>query len=134
MLWKKSDNLKFNAAPVTSKMTFIDKGLRTNLGILDNTYFGVDADKSYRYELGFNASGYYKLKLMSNVTMENMLTLYTNYLMEPKNIDLDYTMNVVMTINKFLSANLTFQTVYDDNAYRGFQTREVFGIGVNYAF
>ncbi|PCI06258.1 MAG: hypothetical protein COB81_01300 [Flavobacteriaceae bacterium] len=134
MLWKKNDNLKFNIAPLTSKITFIDKDLRANLGVLDDNYFGVDPGKSSRYELGFNASGYYKLKLMNNVSMENILTLYTNYLEEAKNIDLDYTMNLVMTINKYLSANLTFQTVYDDNAYRGFQTREVFGIGVNYGF
>jgi len=134
MLWKKSDHLKLNIAPITSKVTFIDKGLRSALDVLDDTYFGVDAGKNSRYELGFSASGYYKLKLMNNVSMENILTLYTNYLEEAKNIDLDYTMNLVMTINKYLSANLTFQTIYDDNAFRGFQTREVFGIGVNYGF
>lgn len=134
MLWKKNDNLKFNIAPLTSKITFIDKGLRNTLGILDDSYFGVDSGKNSRYELGLSASGYYKLNLMANVSMENILTLYTNYLEEAKNVDLDYTMNLVMTINKYLSANLTFQTVYDDNAYRGFQTREVFGIGVNYMF
>lgn len=134
MLWKKSDNLKFNLAPLTSKITFIDKKLRTINGIMDDKYFGVDPGKSIRYELGFNASGYYKLNLMENVSMENILSLYTNYLEEAKNVDLDYTMNLVMTINKYLSANLTFQTVYDDNAHRGFQTREVFGIGVNYGF
>jgi len=134
MLWKKNDNLKFNIAPLTSKITFIDKGLRKAQGILDNSYFGVDPGKSTRYEVGLNASGYYKLNIMNNVSMENILSLYTNYLEEAKNIDLDYTMNLVMTINKYLSANLTFQTVYDDNAYRGFQTREVFGIGINYGF
>jgi hypothetical protein len=41
---------------------------------------------------------------------------------------------MVMTINKFISANLTYQTKYDDNAFRGLQTRQVFGLGVNYAF
>ena len=64
--------------------------------------------------------------------MENILALYSNYLEDPQNIDLDYTMNLVMSINKYLSANLIFQTIYDDNAYRGFQIREVFGIGINY--
>ena len=27
-----------------------------------------------------------------------------------------------------------FQTIYDDNAYEGFQIREVFGLGFNYEF
>mgnify|MGYP001575565270 CR=1 FL=1 len=43
-------------------------------------------------------------------------------------------MNMVMTINKFISANLTYQTIYDDNAFRGLQTRQVFELGINYAF
>jgi hypothetical protein len=36
-----------------------------------------------------------------------------------------------MKINKYLSTNLSFQAIYDDNAFQGFQTRQVFGVGVN---
>jgi hypothetical protein len=39
-----------------------------------------------------------------------------------------------MTVNKYISANFSIQTIYDDNAFRGLQTRQVFGIGVNYDF
>ena len=96
--------------------------------------FGVEEGKSTRFELGFNASFYAKANLMENVSMENTLNLYSNYLEDPQNMDLDYTMNIVMTINKYLSTNLIFQTIYDDNAYEGFQVREVLGLGINYAF
>ena len=71
---------------------------------------------------------------MKNVNVENLLNLYSNYLEDPQNVDLDYQINIVMTINKTLSANFTFQTIYDDNAFQGFQTRQVFGLGVNYGF
>ena len=43
-------------------------------------------------------------------------------------------MNLNMKINDFLSANLIFQAIYDDNAVKGFQIREVFGVGFNYKF
>ena len=66
---------------------------------------------------------------MENVSMENILNLYSNYLEDPQNVDLDYTMNLVMTINKYLSANLAFQTIYDDNAYQGFQNKTGIWIG-----
>ena len=66
--------------------------------------------------------------------MENILNLYSNYIDRPQNVDIDYTMNVVMKINDSFSTNLTFQTIYDDNAFRGFQVREVFGLGINYGF
>ena len=130
MLWKKSDNLKVNIAPATSKMVFVDKD-RT---LPDAAYFGVDEGKNLRYELGFYASGYYKFNVMENVSVENILNLYSNYLEDPKNVDLDYQLNVVMKINKYLSTNVAFQTIYDDNAYKGFQIRQVFGVGVNVGF
>ena len=71
---------------------------------------------------------------MENITMENVFALYSNYLESPENIDLDYIMNVVMKVNDHISTNLIFQTIYDDNSYRGFQIREVFGFGLNYTF
>jgi hypothetical protein len=39
-----------------------------------------------------------------------------------------------MTINKFLTTNFSFQTIYDDNAFQGFQVRQVFGLAVKYGF
>lgn len=134
MLWKKSDNLKVNLAPATSKITFVSDDFTSDVDYVDGDYFGVDANKSMRYELGFYASAYYKFNIMENISMENILNLYSNYLEDPQNVDLDYQMNIVMTINRYISANLTFQTIYDDNAFKGFQTRQVFGVGVNYGF
>ncbi len=129
-LWKKSDNLKFNFAPITSKLVIVDR----NFTLPNQAYFGVDEGKSIRYEFGFFASGYYKFNLMENVSAENILNLYSNYLDKPQNIDLDYQLNVVLKINKYLSTNIAFQTVYDDNAFKGFQIRQVFGVGVNIGF
>ena len=145
MSWKKSDNLKFNLAPATSKITFVDNFYTQDRFIMDGAdpvfknyvdgdYFGVDEGKSMRYELGFYAAGYYKFAVMTNVTFENIISLYSNYLEDPQNVDLDYQLNIVMKINKYLSTNLSFQTIYDDNAFRGFQTREVFGLAVNVNF
>lgn len=130
MLWKKNDNLKVNLSPATSKLTFVDK----NFTLPEEAYFGVKEGESVRYELGFNASVYYKLDVIANVTFENILNLYSNYLEDPQNVDIDYQLNIVMKINKYLSTNLSFQTVYDDNAFRGFQVRQVFGVAANYGF
>jgi len=134
LYYKKNDNFKLNFAPLTSKMTFVDNFYTSIPGYVDGGYFGVDANKSLRYELGFYASAYYKFSLMKNVSVENLLNLYSNYLEKPENVDLDYQINIVMTINKALSANFTFQTIYDDDAFQGFQTRQIFGLGVNYGF
>ena len=129
MMWKKSDNLKFNIAPATSKLILVDSNF-TQLG----PSFGVLQGNSSRYEFGAAISGYYKFNAMENVSVENILNLYSNYLQDAQNVDIDYTMNIAMKINKVMSTNIAFQTIYDDNAFRGFQIREVIGLGVNYAF
>jgi len=139
LLWKKNDNFKINIAPATSRLIFVHSKF-TDVGtnplaieaFNENPYFGVEANKTTRFEFGASVSAYFKQELMENVTMENVLNLYSNYLEDPQNVDLDYTMNLVMTINKLLSANLVFQAIYDDNATKGFQIREVFGLGVNF--
>jgi len=132
--WTKDANLKVNFAPLTSKFTFVDNAYTSGIGYVDGDYFGVDANNSMRYELGFYASIYYKLAIMTNVTAENTLNAYSNYLEDPQNVDIDYSLNIIMKVNRFLSANFSFQAIYDDNAFRGFQTRQVFGLGVNFGF
>lgn len=132
LLWKRDDNLKFNLAPATSKMTFVDKAFTSGIDYVDGTYFGVDKGKTFRYELGFYAAAYYKHDVLANVTFENILSLYSNYLEDTQNVDLDYQLNIIMKINRYLSTNISFQAIYDDNAFRGFQIRQVFGLGVNF--
>lgn len=134
MYWKKTENFKVNLAPLTAKFTFVDSFYTSLPGYVNNSYFGVETNKSMLFQLGFNASAYYKFNIMENVTAENLLNLYSNYLDKPQNIDINYTLNIVMKINKVLSANLNFQAIYDDDAFAGFQTKEVFGVGLNYNF
>jgi hypothetical protein len=142
LLWKKSDNLKVNIAPATARLIFVDGSFtevdETIPGAVDayneNKYFGVDANESTRFELGASISAYAKVVLMEDISIENILNLYSNYLEDPQNVDIDYTLNLVMAVNKWISANVTFQAIYDDNAVQGFQIREALGIGVTYGF
>ncbi len=129
MLWKKSDNLKVNFAPATSKLTIVTDDALSAIGA-----YGVDPGKNLRYELGMAINGYYKFDLMKNISMENILGLYSNYLDHPENIDVDYQMNMVMTINKYISANFGLNLLYDDNALQDIQLKEVFGLGFNAKF
>lgn len=129
MLWKKNDNFKINIAPATTRFIFVHKHF-TDFG----ESFGVEQGKDMRFELGTAVNVYYKVQLMENFTVENILNLYSNYLEDFKNVDVDYQLNAVLKVNKYISTNLTFQALYDDNAYKGFQTRHTLGVGLNYMF
>jgi hypothetical protein len=129
MLWKKSDNLKVNFAPATSKLIYVDSKFTTS-----GSSFGVLEGDTTRFEFGAAINAYYKLNLIENVAMENILNLYSNYLEDPQNVDIDYQMSLVMKINKYMSANISVQAIYDDNSIKAVQISEVFGLGVNYGF
>jgi hypothetical protein len=49
-----------------------------------------------RFEFGASISAYYKFNIMTNVSIENRLNLYSNYLDKPQNVDIDYQMNIIM--------------------------------------
>ncbi len=134
MMWKKNENFIINIAPITARFIFVDDVFTSGSKYVDGQYCGVDREKSGRFELGASLSGFAKFDLLENVTMENNINLYSNYLDNPGNIDIDYLANIEMGINKYLSANLIFQAIYDDNAVGAFQIREVFGLGINYDF
>lgn len=134
MMWKKSDELHVNIAPATARLILVHPDFTSAPTYVDGDYFGVDAGKSYRFELGASLSAFAKLNLIENVSMENTLSLYSNYLDTPGNIDIDYLLNLDMGINDYLSANFIFQAIYDDNAVSAFQVREVLGVGFNYVF
>ena len=141
MLWKKSDNFKINIAPATSKLTFIgnevftyDAGTTTWNSSNDVLTFGVEPGEKLRYELGFNLGAYHKTDVMKNITLENILNLYSNYLDHPERIDINHQLNIVMQVNKYISANLSLHTIYDHDMLTETQFKEVFGVGFNYNF
>lgn len=131
-LWKKSDNAFVNIAPATLRLIFVDDAFTTTEGYVDGDYFGVDQGEITRFEFGAAISAYYKFTPVENVTVENVLNLYANYLEDPQNVDIDYTLNVIMKINEWMSANATLQAIYDDNTVGAFQIRQALAVGLTY--
>ena len=128
--WKEHDNLWMNISPVSPRYTLVNKSFTENLSV-DETFFGVEKGKNSRLEFGAALNAFWLAHLFENITFEQRLGLYSNYLDKPQNVDLDYQATINMTVNKNISANLILQLVYDDNAVQDLQVREVFGIGVN---
>ena len=139
--FKESDNFKINISPASARFVFV-----TNDEI-DETLYGLDAGKTSRFEFGASLDGYYKVDIMENVAFENILRLYANYLDKPKNVDVDYTANLFMKVNKFISVNAGVQLIYDDNTKipqidngvkvgdgPRLQVKQIVGAGVTYKF
>jgi len=141
MAYKESDNFKVNISPASARFVFV-----TNDQI-DETLYGLDAGKNSRFEFGASLDAYYKKDIMENVAFENILRLYSNYLENPQNIDIDYTANLFMKVNKFITVNAGVQLIYDDNTKiptfengvktgegPKLQVKQVVGAGITYKF
>jgi len=128
-LWKKDEKLWVNYSPIATRLILVSKKFTQDLTGND-TYFGVLPNKSSRYELGANLTFHSEGDLLENIKYKQDLKLFSNYLEEASNIDLDYLLQIEVDINPFLSTQLIFQLIYDDNAISRLQVREVFGVGV----
>jgi hypothetical protein len=128
-LWKKDEKLWLNYSPIASRLILVSKKFTDGLSEND-TYFGVSPNKSSRYELGANLTFHSEGTLLENVNYKQDLKLFSNYLEDASNIDLDYLAQIEINVNPLLSTQLIFQLIYDDNAVSRLQVREVFGVGV----
>ena len=128
-LWKKDEKLWVNYSPIASRLILVSKKFTDGLSEND-TYFGVSPNKSSRYELGANLTFHSEGSLLENVNYKQDLKLFSNYLEDASNIDLDYLAQIEINVNPLLSTQLIFQLIYDDNAVSRLQVREVFGVGV----
>lgn len=129
ILYKKSKDFKINFSPLLAKLISVDSKFTDY-----SSSFGVAKDETTRFEFGASVYGYNKSKLMENVYLENIIHLFSNYLDKPENIDLDYQVSLMIKANKYIATNIVFHTIYDHNTFKGFQTREVIALGVNYSF
>jgi hypothetical protein len=127
--WKESNNFWINMAPVTGRLIIANRKFTSNLNDGEE-YFGIAKGDNFRFELGASLTGYYKFELIENVILEQRLNLYSDYLQNAENIDIDYTISAFMKINDYLSTSLIIQCMYDDNAIKKVQLREVFGLAL----
>ena len=134
--YKPTKCLSIYFSPLTNKLTFVTiENLREK--------YGLDPDKSMRYEFGGLAKIVFRKDIVKNVTLESKLELFSNYLKNPQNIDVDWQNALTMKVNKYLSASILTHLLYDDdidiNAVKdgkqvGIQFTRTFGVGFMYKF
>lgn len=133
--WNPKGWLSVNASPATWKATVV------NAPELQPIY-GLDG-RSTRHEFGGNVKVEMKGNIIGDLSGYTRLNLFSNFLDKPQNVDVDWTMRLDLKINKWLSANVNFHMIYDDDinipqpdgsAYPCLQVQEVAGIGLLVTF
>lgn len=108
MDYKPSDNFTAFISPSTLKMTIVnDTTLSTN--------YGVAAGEMFRAEIGGYAKVQYTTELAENVSLMTKIDLFSNYLNNPQNVDVNWETLISMKINEYMSATISTQLIYDDD-------------------
>jgi hypothetical protein len=135
----KTDDFSLLIAPIDGKFTFV-----MNDDLAADGAFGVDPGKNSRSEIGLYVKMEYKKEIVKNVTFETKLDLFSNYMHNPENIDVDWNVLINMKVNEYLSANINTRLIYDDDvkildpdtnkSAPRVQFMEMFGVGLTLKF
>lgn len=143
---KESFNLYFS--PLAGKTTIVRDQTLANAGA-----FGVDKatydqngllltlGSTMRNEFGSYLRFKFQKKIMENIEMKTRIELFSNYINNPQNIDLNAENIFAFKVNKWFSASLQWNLQYDDdiiirdvNGKNGPRTqfKSVLGLGISY--
>lgn len=122
--YKSKDNsFSFFVSPVTSKTTIVNDRKLANNGAyglepaerdtVNGEYVVVKNAALYRSEFGGYIKIAYKKTVAKNVSLETKLELFSNYLKNPQNVDVNWEMLLGLKVNKFINASISTQMIYD---------------------
>ncbi len=118
--------------------TFVESDILSDAGA-----FGVDPGKHLFSEMGGNLKVEIKHEILKNMTVYSRVDLFSNYLEDPQYVDVKWDVQLNMTVNKWFSANITTNLIYDndtkiidEDGSKGarLQFKESLGIGFQVTF
>lgn len=141
-------------SPLTMKNTLVLDQRLANQGAFGVTKATYDLDgnlisdgEKSKTELGFLITSYYKKEVWKNINLENRLSLYSDYINNFGNIDVDWQIQLDLIVNQYVRANIGAHILYDDDIKAKkeksgeqviigpkIQLKQVLGVGLVYAF
>ena len=116
-------------SPITERWVIVSNDSLSAAGA-----YGVDPGKKSSNELGAFLSAKFNKEIAKNIVYTSRLDLFSNYKKKPQNVDLYFTNVLAMKVNKYISANIALDLLYDDDAIKHLQVRQLLGIGITAKF
>jgi hypothetical protein len=153
--YKVKDYFSLFIGPLTGRETVVNAPTLANAGaygVQAATYdargYIITPGKTHLEEFGGYMKIAFKKDVMKNVNLQTKVELFSNYLKNPQNVVVNWEMLLALKVNKYISASLATQLMYDDKIntkelnndgsikYNGprVQFKEILGIGISYKF
>jgi hypothetical protein len=156
MDYKPSGVFTLFISPLTMKTTFVNDQTLADAGAYgvdpaeyDNFGVLLKHGKAMRSEYGGYLRAQFKKDIMENINLQSKLELFSNYAENPDHVDVNWEVLIAMKVNKYISATLSTQLIYDhdvdiavdtngddiiDKVGPRTQFKEVLGVGLSYKF
>ncbi len=108
--YKGLKNTSFNFSALSYKNTFV-----LDTAHIDQTIHGIAANERAKQEMGGQLLIKNNSKILDNLNIANSVRLFSGYLDEPQNIDVDWEVNMDWRINWYFSIALNLHMIYDDD-------------------
>jgi len=109
-------------APLTGKITLVFDQKLSNSGAfgVERASFDplgnvISKGKNVRSEFGGAINLTFNDEIAKNVKLKTKLSLFSNYLYKPGNIDVLWNLLITMKVNKYLAASISANLIYDND-------------------
>lgn len=141
-------------SPFTMKNTLVLDQRLANQGAFGVKKATYDSDgnllnmgEKTKTELGFLVTSFYRKEIFKNITLENRLSCYSDYINKFGNIDFDWQFQLDLVVNEYVKATIGSHLLYDDDikskkevdgkqviAGPKIQLKQLLGVGLSYSF
>lgn len=148
-------------APLTGKLTYVGNQDLANagaFGVEEATYDdnGVIITKGERFNKEFGSyirviysRSDFKPEFLKNLSFTTKINLFSNYIENPQNIDINWETLITMKVNKYITVSLNNNMIYDDDVIikidknddgiidaegPRLQIKNIIGVGLAYKF
>jgi len=142
MEYKPNKEFSLLLSPFTIKNVYV-----RDTSLIDQTKFGIEADRKSFWEPGLNADLSLKKSIAKDISYETRYNMFINYKAPFQKFDINWENTFVMKLNNYVNMKLFVHLIYDDNVLFSvyndngdvigektkLQVKEFFSIGFTYA-
>lgn len=108
MEYKPNKNFSVLLSPLTVKNVYV-----RDTSLVDQTRFGIDAERKSFWEPGMNADLYFKKTFAENITYETKYKMFVNYKNPFQKQDVSWENIVNLKLNEFINMSFLLHLIYD---------------------
>ncbi len=99
-----------------------------------STRYGLPEGDTFRNEAGFSLLIGYERRIMESIYYAGYVETFTNVNKSLTSTDVLFVNEIIGRINRFISANVEFALVYNDDIIDELQIKQIISMGFNYSF